>query len=206
MQGYATIAAEVTQQSGGKPDACAYTHVFVPGGVGGLAAGVASYFWEFHGAARPNVIVVEPEQADCLYRSALAGKPTKAEGSVDSIMAGLACGEPSPLAWRILQPGADAFVTVSDDEAKEAMRVAVARDGRDVPVVVGESGAASLAGLLALCRSPALKAQAGLGPDSRVLLISTEGATAPAIYEQCVGESATSVLARQAVWMTGQAA
>lgn len=201
MQGYSTIAAEAAEQAGSTPQLSAFTHVFVPGGVGGLAAGVASYLWELHGAARPQIIVAEPDQADCLYRSALAGRPTAASGSVDSVMAGLACGEPSPLAWRILQLGADGFVTVSDDAARFAMQVAVARDGADTPVLMGESGAASLAGLLAVCASPDWKAQAGLGQDSRVLLISTEGATAPAIYQACVGESAVSVLARQAEWM-----
>lgn len=95
MQGYGTIAAEVVE-------ACAegFTHVFLQGGVGGLAAGIASYLWELQGEQRPTFIVVEPEQADCLYQSALAGRAARATGSVDSVMAGLACGETSPLAWQ----------------------------------------------------------------------------------------------------------
>lgn len=204
MQGYSAIAAEAVAQSGSTPQASAYTHVFVQGGVGGLAAGIASYLWELHGAARPRLIVVEPRQADCLYQSALAGRPAQATGSVDSIMAGLACGEASPLAWRILQGGADHFMTVEDGEAQEAMRLAVARDGGDAPVLVGESGAAGLAGLVALCRNPAWRAEAGLDENARVLLLSTEGATAPSIYARCVGESAESVLARQAAWLAAR--
>jgi len=99
MQGYAVIAAEVVEQTRARVgEAGAFTHVFLQGGVGGMAAGLLSFWWEFHGARRPHVIVVEPAQADCLLQSALQGRPARATGSVDSVMAGLACGETSPLA------------------------------------------------------------------------------------------------------------
>jgi diaminopropionate ammonia-lyase len=116
-------------------------------------------------------------------------------------MAGLACGEASPIAWKILQAGADYFMTVSDTAATEAMRVAATGNACDAPLLVGESGAAGLAGLIALLRQPAWKAEAGLNAESRVLLISTEGATAPSVYKECVGETAESVLSRQAAWL-----
>lgn len=201
MQGYSTIAAEVIEQSNSLPDECAFTHVFVQGGVGGLAAGVVGHLWEFHQLRRPRFVVVEPEQADCLYQSAAAGQLRKATGSVDSLMAGLACGEASPLAWKILGPGADYFMTIDDTAAIQAMQVAAAGNAADPPLVVGESGAAGLAGLITLLQHPLGKAEAGLGPQSRVLLISTEGATAPSVYETCVGETAKSVLARQIEWL-----
>ncbi|MFM0293958.1 MULTISPECIES: diaminopropionate ammonia-lyase [Paraburkholderia] len=201
MQGYSAIAAEVIEQSDSTVDECAFTHVFVQGGVGGLAAGIVGYLWEFHQLNRPRFIVVEPNQADCLYQSAAAGRVTKAAGSVDSLMAGLACGEASPIAWKILQAGADYFMTVSDTAATEAMRVAATGNACDAPLLVGESGAAGLAGLIALLQQPAWKAEAGLNAESRVLLISTEGATAPSVYKECVGETAESVLSRQAAWL-----
>lgn len=201
MQGYGIIAAEVIEQAKCTPDHCAFTHVFVQGGVGGLAAGIVGQLWEFHQLRRPRFVVVEPQEADCLYQSAVAGRLKKATGSVDSIMAGLACGEASPLAWKMLEKGADHFMTIDDSEAVQAMRVAAAGNVFDPPLVIGESGAAGLAGLHALLRQPALKAEAGLDAQSRVLLISTEGATAPSVYEACVGEAAESVLARQAAWL-----
>jgi diaminopropionate ammonia-lyase len=195
MQGYGTIAAEVVEAV----DAARtpLTHVLLQGGVGGLPAAVASYLWEVYGERRPAIVVVEPEQADCLYQSALQGKPAKASGSVDSVMAGLACGETSPLAWRFLAEGADSFLTVRDDDAVEAMRLLARGNASDPPIVSGESGAAGLAGLLRLARDPELARRAGLDHDSRVLVVSTEGATAPGVYAQLVGESAASVLARQ---------
>ncbi|NQD93582.1 diaminopropionate ammonia-lyase [Pseudomonas sp. CrR25] len=205
MQGYGTIAAEIVEalaerQGRGR----AYTHVFLQGGVGGLAAGIASYLWENHGVERPTFIVVEPEQADCLYQSAVAGKAAKATGSVDSVMAGLACGETSPLAWKFLQPCVDFFMTIEDDEAISAMRRIAAGSDSDIPVVAGESGAAGLAGLIGLTADSRLAEQVGLNAGSRVLLINTEGATAPGVYQELVAEPAQSVLSRQAAWLQGR--
>ena len=201
MQGYGTIAAELIEQTGaqaGQPGA--FTHVFLQGGVGGLAAGVAATLWEYQGAARPCCIVVEPAQADCLMQSALQGRPARATGSVDSVMAGLACGDTSPLAWRFLDTGIDHFLTVEDGAAIAAMRTLAAGSAQDVPIVAGESGAAGLAALQVLQSDPALAAQAGLDAQARVLLINSEGATAPQVYQELVGEAAASVAARQARW------
>jgi len=197
MQGYGVLAAEAVEQSAGGR----FTHVFLQGGVGGLAAGVASYLWELYGAARPAFIVVEPQQADCLYQSARTGAPAKATGTVDSVMAGLACGETSPLAWRFLRPCVDWFMTIEDAAAVAAMRMLAGGGGLDLPIVAGESGVAGLAGLAALCREPALAAQLGLDAASRVLVINTEGDTAPSVYASLVGESGSSVRDRQARWL-----
>lgn len=197
MQGYGTLVAELVEASGQDP---AFTHVFLQGGVGGLAAGIVSYLWELMGEQRPTFIVVEPEQADCLLQSAMAGQPRAASGSVDSLMAGLACGETSPLAWRFLQPSVDFFMTLDDSDAVAAMRRLAQGSARDIPLLAGESAVAGLAGLARLMAVPALAAQVGLGGDSRVLLISTEGATAPALYTELVGETPASVLARQRAW------
>ncbi|KVC48651.1 diaminopropionate ammonia-lyase [Burkholderia diffusa] len=206
MQGYGVIAAEALAQQPACEDGRPFTHVFLQGGVGGLAAGVASYLWEHAGARRPHFIVVEPRQADCLYQSALAGRATKATGSVDSVMAGLACGEASPLAWDFLEPCIDHFMLIDDHDAVQAMRGLAAGSERDVPFVSGESGAAGIAGLTVLMRDPALARQTGLDANARVLAINTEGATAPSVYRQCVGDTADAVLARQRGWLNRAAA
>jgi diaminopropionate ammonia-lyase len=198
MQGYGTIAAEVVEAMQAPVESGApITHVFLQGGVGGLAAAIVSYFCESCEHERPAFIVVEPRQADCLYQSAVQGTAAKATGSIDSVMAGLACGEASPLAWRFLEPGADFFMTVEDEDAVQAMQVLAQGNAIDPPIVSGESGAAGLAGLTCLMRDPDLAHQAGLGSHSSLLLISTEGATAPAAYRELVGESAEAILARQ---------
>lgn len=201
MQGYALIAAEVVEHidsTGQRP----YTHLVLQGGVGGLAAGVASYLWEHYGSDCPQFIVVEPRQADCLYQSALRGTPSAATGSVDSLMAGLACGEPSPLAWRVLQDAVDHFVLVEDDRAVQAMRALATGLYGDIPLVAGESGAAGLAALMAISETPSLAATIGLDRHSRLLLLNTEGATAPKIYSDCVGMDEDQVLALQQQWQS----
>jgi N-carbamoyl-L-amino-acid hydrolase len=200
MQGYGILADELLENTAtGAP--CPFTHVIVQGGVGGLAAGVVSHFWERYGAARPTFIVVEPEQADCLLQSARSGRPDRATGTVDSVMAGLACGETSPLAWRFLQPAVDLFMTVTDAQAERAMRSLATGEAGDMPVLSGESGAAGLAALQVLAADPQARDVAGLDASSRVLLFSTEGATAPGVYKSLTGRSGEEVVAAQKEWL-----
>ncbi len=183
MQGYGVLLGEAIEQ-GGVP-----THVFVQGGVGGVAAATVAHLWERFGTTRPRVIVVEPDKADCLLRSARAGRITHLTGDLDTIMAGLSCGEPSPLAWAILSPGADAFMSIGDATIAPVMKQLA-----DHGVVGGESGVAGLAGLILAARDPDLRSALALDAASRVLTFGTEGATDPALYEQLTGRSAESVM------------
>jgi diaminopropionate ammonia-lyase len=190
MQGYTVMVAEAIEQlpTGDRP-----THVFVQGGVGGLAASVCGHIWEAWGPERPTLTVVEPDSADCLYRSAQAGRPTPVPGAYDSIMAGLAAGEVSLLAWQILEGGADAFMTIPDAAAEATMRLLAAATGGDPPIVAGESGAAGLAGALLALGDAGARQTLGLRPDSRTLVFGTEGATDPDSYQRIVGRSAGEV-------------
>lgn len=195
MQGYSVMVQEALDQLGTDP---LPTHVFIQGGVGGLAAAVTAHLWETLGAKRPKVIVVEPEKADCLYRSARAGRPVAVTGDLDTVMAGLACGEVSLLAWEILRPGAAAFMTIPDAAALEAMRRLARADLGDPPIVAGESAVAGVAACQAVARDPALRAALGLTADSRVMFFASEGDTDPALYREIVGKSAAEVLAQVA--------
>jgi N-carbamoyl-L-amino-acid hydrolase len=204
MQGYGVIVDELLDEVGAAGDACPWTHVVLQGGVGGMAAGIVAGLWDRYGAQRPRFIVVEPEQADCLLQSAIAGRPAHARGSVDSVMAGLACGEASPLAWRFLQPAVDAFMTVTDTQAEDAMRLLADAPHGDVPLVAGESAVAGLAALQQLVQQPDAARAAGIDADSQVLLISTEGDTAPGVYAAIVGRPADAVRAAQQAWLARQ--
>ena len=174
MQGYRLMAAEALEQWEGPPP----THAFVQGGVGGMAAAVSVQLRTLQPA--PALVVVEPHDAACLLASAEAGAITAA-GGLDTIMAGLACGEPSLIAWQELERAAAAFLSIPDDAAVTAMRV-LAGCG----VVSGESGAAGLAGLLRAAAEPQARTALGLDSTSRVLLFSTEGATDPELYARLV--------------------
>ncbi len=187
MLGYAVMVEEALRQlpSGEKP-----THAFAQCGVGGMAAVACATLWDRYGAQRPLFIAVEPEGAACLFESGLRGERTALAGRLDTIMGGLRCGEVSPLAWEILERGADFFATISDAMAMDAMRMLAASRHGDPRLVAGESGVAGLAALYGLGREPALARRLGLGAGSRVLLFGTEGATDPEIYASIVGGGA----------------
>jgi diaminopropionate ammonia-lyase len=193
MQAYMVVVEETLAQL---PDPNAITHVVVQGGVGSIAAAIYIGFSEHLAPALPRFVIVEPSEADCLYRSAVAGHPTPSEGSLHTIMAGLACREVSPAAWQVLEWLTSDFVTIPDDWAAEAMRL-LARGEGDVPIVCGESAAGGMGVLLAAARDPALRELLGLEADSQVVLFGLEGATDPEIYEQIVNLSAAYVFARQ---------
>lgn len=196
MQGYGLIALEADAQW---PDGVLPSHVFVQGGVGGVAASMCSYFWEHHGERAPIFVVVEPDRAACLQLSAEAGRPVATEGALDTIMAGLACGEVSVLAWSILSTGADAFLTVSDQAAAATMRVLAGAPFGDRPIVAGESAVAGLAGALLAAGDPGLREALGLTTKSVVMVIGTEGATDPTLYREIVGREAEAVATSQEI-------
>lgn len=191
MQGYQLMVEEAAQQLPERP-----THIFVQAGVGGLAAAVCGYFWERDAGDRPIYVVVEPDKADCLTQSAKAGQLTAVTGDIDTLMAGLACGEVSHLAWEILEKGTDAFCVIPDDAAVAAMRLLAHPLGNDPVIVAGESAVAGVAAAIAVSQSDAVRQTLGLNADSRILFFGSEAATDPALYEQLVGESAEAVAAR----------
>jgi diaminopropionate ammonia-lyase len=190
MHGYGVMAAEIEQQMTQPP-----THVFVQAGVGALAAAVCASFWIHWGDRRPRFVAVEPIHADCVYRSLEAGRPVVVEGSLDTVMAGLACGEVSELAWEILRGGVNVAVAIDDGYALEAMKRLARPVPGDPPIVAGETGGAGLGVLLAARDDAHLREMLGLDTESRVLLIGSEGDTDPVIYREVVGRTAEEVLA-----------
>ncbi len=176
MQGYRVMTAEALEQWGEAP-----SHVFIQAGVGGVAASVSVQL-RSQLPDRPRLIVVEPDRAACLLESARAGAITPVSGALDTLMAGLACGEPSLLAWEELGRAAHAFIAIPDEAAVQAMR-----DLAQLGIVSGESGAAGFAALIWAANDPAARNALALDAASRVLLFSTEGATDPELYRSLVG-------------------
>lgn len=195
MQGYAIMADEALTQFK-LAHAALPTHVFLQGGVGGLAAAVVAQLWETLGADAPTFIVVEPDKAACLYDSAVAGVPVAVKGDLDTVMAGLACGEVSLLAWAILKPSVHAFMQIDDESALNVVRLLAHGDANgQAKIVAGESAVAGLAGALASSNHDGLRADLGLDQHSHILVFGSEGATDPELYERIVGKTAEAVLA-----------
>jgi diaminopropionate ammonia-lyase len=191
MHGYGVMAAEIAAQIELPP-----THVLVQAGVGALAAAVCADFWLRWDERRPRFVIVEPTAADCVTRSLAAGRPVAVGGALETVMAGLACGEVSELAWEILGAGTNAAVAVPDRYALAAVRAFANPVGGDPAIVSGETGAAGLAALFAAHDDPAIRAALSLDAHSRVLLLGSEGDTDAAIYRDIVGRTADEVLAR----------
>lgn len=181
MRGYTTLAweaGEQVRQNGWDVP----THLFVQAGVGSMAGALSGYFASLWGERRPKIVVVEPSGADCLFRTADAddGELHYVTGKLDSIMAGLCCGEPCILGWRILSDLACAFISCEDSYAVDGMRLLANPIGGDAPIESGESGAVTAGVLAALMRDPRLsdaRDRLGLDANSRVLLVNTEGNT-----------------------------
>ena len=188
MEGYTTLAGEIFDQltqAGEEPP----THLFLQAGVGSFAASVLGSALCRWGKGCPVTVIVEPDQADCLYRTAKAadGRMHPVTGQMHSMMAGLCCGEPCTLAWDILGPCADAFLSCSDDYAALGMRLLGKPRGSDPAIVSGESGAVGvgvLAGILHEEELHDLCWTLGLDERSRVLCISTEGDTDRTNYQK----------------------
>ena len=196
MQGYTTMGAEIVEQLAAYGDQ-APTHVFLQAGVGAMAGAMAGFIADYYKEARPVITIVEPTKADCLYRTALAndGKLHIVDGALDSIMAGLCCGEPCSIGWQQLAAYADNFVAVPDKAAALGMRVLGNPVGNDAAVVSGESGAAGLGLAVAALRErdlAQLKGSLQLDAESVILCISTEGATDVANYRRIMWEGAWS--------------
>ena len=174
MQGYRLMADEAADQWTGQPP----THVFIQAGVGGAAAAVSVQMRARFEPA-PALIVVEPERAACLFESARAGAASVVHGDLETIMAGLACGESSLLAWQELERSANAFMSIPDEAAVDAL-CCLADDG----IAIGESGVAGLAGFRLAMADPGSRDALVLTRDSRVLLFGTEGVTDPVVYSE----------------------
>jgi diaminopropionate ammonia-lyase len=183
MAGYTRLLDEAEEEwKEAPPDV-----VLVQAGVGGLACAVVSWLCWRYGARRPFTIVCEDASAECLLESTRAGEYTSLPGPFDTIMAGLRCGEASSIAWPVLAVAADAFVSVNDEYCVEAVRLLASPLGSDERVAAGASGACGLAALLAILRDESLspvRESSGLGADSRVFVINTEGVTDPSTISQ----------------------
>lgn len=172
IEGYSTIFWELQDQFEQRPDV-----VVVQMGVGALAAAAVRHYRRAGLEPRPFLIGVEPLDAACVLASVRAGEITTLAGSQHSIMAGLNCGTPSRVAWPLVSEGMDAYLSIPDERAHEAMRLLGAAG-----VVSGETGAAGVGGVLELLAAGYPRLEGAV-----VLVLSTEGATDPVAYERIVG-------------------
>lgn len=181
IEGYSTIFREIEDalEENGIPGP---DLVLVQIGVGSLAASVVAHYRRRDIDNAPRIVGVEPLNAACALAAMEAGRVVTLPGIQDSIMAGLNCGTLATVAWPIIRDGIDCFLAIGDDWSRRAMR-ALAREG----VSTSESGAAGLAGLMALMNYPqaeSCRQYLNISGKTRILLILTEGVTDPTAYHR----------------------
>ena len=186
MQGYTTMGHEIMEQIPEKP-----THIFLQAGVGSMAGAMTGFFSNLYVEEKPMIVIVEPAKADCLYQTAKAddGELHIVTGDMDTIMAGLACGEPCTIGWDVLKGYADAFIRCPEYMAADGMRLLAAPVKGDTAVVAGESGAAAFGAMANILLDEELaeyKNLLKLDENSRILCISTEGDTDRENYQNVV--------------------
>jgi len=188
MQGYTTMGLEILEQMNRETP----THIFLQAGVGAMAGAIAGFFADCCRAAPPIITVVEPHNANCFHRTAEAndGRLHAVGGELNTIMAGLACGEPCPLGWEILRRTAENYISMPDRVAARGMRILgnpLPGDGR---IISGESGASTLGLAVEALADAALRRKLKLDENSRILCISTEGDTDQENYRRIVWDGA----------------
>ena len=170
MAGYSLLGAELHQQLGDHHP----SHWFVPAGVGGVAAGIAAGWWQLTGVC-PHLVTVEPARAASLLASLASGQPGPLDDTLDTRMIGLACGEPSRPAWEILRQCVAGAITAHETTSAALQTTLADGFAGDPPLHAGDTGIAALAGLVDAARDPDTRRRLGLGPDSTVLVLVSEG-------------------------------
>ncbi len=186
MQGYTTMGHEIMEQIPEKP-----THIFLQAGVGSMAGAMTGFFSNLYKEDKPIIVIVEPAKADCLFQTAKAddGKLHTVTGDMDTIMAGLACGEPCTIGWDVLKGYADAFIRCPEYAAADGMRILASPVKGDTAVTAGESGAAAfgcMANILMDADLAEWKKLLKLDGNAKILCISTEGDTDQKNYQDVV--------------------
>ncbi|MFN0055852.1 MAG: diaminopropionate ammonia-lyase [Planctomycetales bacterium] len=183
LHGYSVLGAELLANDVQRP---LPTHVFISAGSGKLAAGITGALWLACGPQRPRVVIVQPHRADCVFQSVSHQQRTPASGDLVTLMDGLSVGQISPLAWPLLRSGAAAAITISEQAAVHALRRMAHPIAGDPPVLLGETGIAALAGLIAVAQSPEARNMLQIDSTSRCLAVGCEGVTDPEIFQRLI--------------------
>ena len=187
MQGYLTMCKEATEQMAELNTAP--THVFIQAGVGAMSGAVVGYLANKFRDRLPRFIIMEPNNAACIFASAVAGdgQPHAVTGDLDTIMAGLACGEPNLIGWDILRDFPCGYISCDDYVAANGIRILANPVSGDRVVEAGESGSVGIGLIDLLANHTAfeeIKQALDIGPDSKLLFFNTEGATDPINYQE----------------------
>ena len=182
MAGYSTIIKEISVQTNEY-----ITHIFLQAGVGGMAAGlvagVANYFKKV-----PKIIIVEPENANCVMQSIENNTPTSVDIKKESIMGGMSCGEVSLVPWQILKNSVNNCVSVSDKFVSQTVAMLADKVLSDISIEGGECSTPGITSLISCCNNEETKSALEINKNSNILLIGCEGSADVDLYRKLLSE------------------
>ena len=182
MAGYSTMIKEISVQTNEY-----ITHIFMQAGVGGMAAGliagVAHYFKKI-----PKIIIVEPENANCVMQSIKNNSPTIVDIKKESIMGGMSCGEVSLVPWQILNNSVNSCISVSDKFVSQTVALLADKVLSDISIVGGECSTPGITSLISCCNNKETKSALEINENSNILLIGCEGSADIELYQKLLNE------------------
>ena len=182
MAGYSTIIKEISVQTNEY-----ITHIFLQAGVGGMAAGlvagVAYYFKKV-----PKIIIVEPENANCVMQSIENNTPTSVDIMKESIMGGMSCGDVSLVPWQILRNSVNNCVTISDRFVSQTIAMLADKVLSDISIEGGECSTPGITSLISCCNNEETKSTLEINENSNILLIGCEGSADIDLYQKLLSE------------------
>ena len=183
MAGYSVMMKEISDQLKENK----ITHIFLQAGVGGMAAAMIA------GCARylnniPNIIIVEPESADCVLKAVQMNKIVKINIEKESLMGGMSCGEVSLVPWEILKNAVKYCISLPDDDIAKTMKLLGNGNFSNKKIVAGENSAPGVISLIASCEDEEIKKKMKLNKDSNILLIGCEGDTDQEMYQKLINQ------------------
>ena len=182
MAGYSTMIKEISVQTNNY-----ITHIFMQAGVGGMAAGliagVAHYFKRV-----PKIVIVEPENANCVMQSIENNTPTSVDIKKESIMGGMSCGEVSLVPWQILNNSVNNCISVSDKFVSQTVAMLANKVLSDISIVGGECSTPGITSLISCCNNEETKSALEINKNSNILLIGCEGSADMELYQKLLNE------------------
>jgi len=182
MAGYSIMIKEISIQTNEY-----ITHIFLQAGVGGMAAGlvagVANYFKKI-----PKIIIVEPENANCVMESIENNTPTSVDITKESIMGGMSCGEMSLVSWQILKNSVNNCISVSDKFVSQTAAMLADKVLSDISIEGGECSTPGITSLISCCNNEETKSALEINKNSNILLIGCEGSADIDLYQKLLSE------------------
>ena len=183
MAGYTIMVKEIIDEI----DKNSITHVFLQAGVGGMAAAMIAGFAKLSKNI-PRFIIIEPENANCVFQSIENNKPTTVDIKKETVMGGMSCGDVSSIAWEILKNSANYCLTIPDDAISTAVALLAEARLSDEKIIGGECAVPGVIALIGSFNNKEYLDKLKLNAKSNVLLFGCEGLTDKAMYQKLLSD------------------